>query len=149
MHIAGIVNKEYVDKINSLNNKPNVIFHGYLKWDALAELRSKCNIGILAWSNDTLNTKYCAPNKLYEYIASGMYVVCFENFSLSKLHQEFSFGYLEYNTAKDLATFVTSLTMADIIEQGNKNHQLFNNKLNFEIQSRAFFDSFFDSISYR
>lgn len=147
LHIAGIVNKEYLEKIDELNKRSNITFHGYLKWDDLAALRSQCNIGILAWSNDSLNTKYCAPNKLYEYIASGMYVICFDNYSLAKLHKAFDFGHVEKGSALALVEHVNALTEQEIMIQGKRNHQLYLDVLNFEHQHQAFFNAFFSSVT--
>lgn len=38
--------------------------------------------GLLSYDNHPLNVKFCAPTKMYEYLASGLYVIGNDNYSL-------------------------------------------------------------------
>ncbi|MBL4588534.1 MAG: glycosyltransferase [Alphaproteobacteria bacterium] len=137
-HLAGLVNKNYVKRVAALNESGKLIYHGYLDWQSLDELRKTCNIGLVSWSDNTLNTKFCAPNKLYEYIASGMYVVCFNNYSLIKLNKQFDFGFV-CGSPKELAEHINKLSMECLIQKGEKNVQLFLKELNYENQTKQLF----------
>ena len=137
-HLAGLVNKNYVERVAALNKSGKLIYHGYLDWKSLDELRKTCNIGLVSWSDNTLNTKFCAPNKLYEYIASGMYVICFNNYSLIKLNKQFDFGFV-CASSKELAEHINKLSIECLIQKGEKNVQLFLKELNYENQTKQLF----------
>lgn len=132
-HIAGIVNREYLGPVEELQSRGTVVFHGYLKWGELESIRKKCNIGLVSWSELTLNTKYCAPNKLYEYIAEGMYVVGFPNYSLESLVTDFNVGKIRPD-GDSLAKFLDELAAEELEEQGRRNIELYKSLLNFDHQ---------------
>ena len=137
-HFAGLVNQNYVERVQQLTKKGKLINHGYLNWKELNELREKCNIGLVSWSNNTLNTKYCAPNKLYEYIASGMCVICFDNYSLNELSKQYDFG-ASFEAPEELAQYVHALSIDEVNEKGKMNYELFLSELNYEFQTKTLF----------
>ena len=49
----------------------NIIYVGHLEKGALNTLLQSCEYGLMFYSNDLLNTRYCAPVKLHEYGALG------------------------------------------------------------------------------
>ncbi len=63
----------------------NVKYLGALQQDQVCDLLLECDYGILEYSNEILNTKYCAPMKVYEYYAAGLKIVCNCNFSMNHL----------------------------------------------------------------
>ncbi len=133
-HVAGIINPEFSDRIEILQNSGKIHYHGYLNWRELQGVREKCNVGLVSWSNETLNTKFCAPNKLYEYIASGMFVICFDNYSLKQFNDKYNFGILRDDAVK-LAIDVNKLSMDEILNKSEENYMLFKKQLNFECQN--------------
>jgi len=137
-HLAGLVNKNYVEQVEDLIEKGKLTYHGYLDWKSLDALRKTCNIGLVSWSDNTLNTKYCAPNKLYEYISSGMYVICFDNYSLKKLNQQFDFGFI-CGIPKEIAEHVKEICFEKMLCKGEENYQLFKKELNYENQTKQLF----------
>lgn len=137
-HLAGLVNKNYVKRVENLNKRGKLTYHGYLEWQSLDALRKTCNIGLVSWSDNTLNTKYCAPNKLYEYISSGMYIICFDNYSLKALNKQFDFGFI-CDCPKELAEHVKEISFEKLLLKGDGNYQLFRRELNYESQTKELF----------
>lgn len=56
------------------NFPPSVVFSIY----------KKCNVGVLTYENFPLNTKLCAPVKIWEYVSCGLKVVGNNNYALKK-----------------------------------------------------------------
>ncbi|UJF25312.1 hypothetical protein L0B52_03955 [Suttonella sp. R2A3] len=46
--------------------------------------------GLLSYENHPLNVKFCAPTKVYEYLAAGLYIIGNSNYSLKDS------GYCDY-----------------------------------------------------
>lgn len=134
LHIAGIIEEQLIEPLKTLEEKSrNVTLHGYLSAPALETLRSRCNVGIIAWDNQTDNTKYAAPNKLYEHLQNGDLIVFFSNHSLSQLNAEFDFG-IELCNGLDMARHLNSLNIEEIQARGERNYELYRSELNFETQ---------------
>jgi hypothetical protein len=98
----------------------------------------------VSWSNNTLNTKYCAPNKLYEYIASGMLVICFNNYSLEKLNEKYNFAKIEVEPSA-LIDYLLTIDQDTMKNMSNNNYTLFKTELNYEYQNRAVFRKIIES----
>lgn len=134
LHIAGIIEERWIERLKALEEKShNVTLHGYLNAPALETLRSRCNVGIIAWDNQTDNTKYAAPNKLYEHLQNGDLIVFFSNHSLSQLNAEFEFG-TELCNGVDMARHLNDLNIEEIQARGERNYELYRSELNFETQ---------------
>jgi hypothetical protein len=143
-HFAGIVEENLKAEFIELVEDGKIQNHGYLNWSDLANLRNKCNIGLVSWSNNTLNTKYCAPNKLYEYIASGMLVICFNNYSLEKLNEKYNFAKIEVEPSA-LIDYLLTIDQDTMKNMSNNNYTLFKTELNYEYQNRAVFRKIIES----
>jgi glycosyltransferase involved in cell wall biosynthesis len=108
-HIVGF--GEELEAIKSLENKrKNLITYGKLSNSEVAKILEKMHVGLISYSWNDLNNKYCASNKLYDYLFSGLIIfsssqktlknlisrnklgVCFDkDFSEEKLCRDFSF----------------------------------------------------------
>lgn len=55
--------------------KSNVFTLSQVKHSELHDIYLNCDIGLILYQNDTLNTYYCAPNKLYEFWSYGIPVI--------------------------------------------------------------------------
>lgn len=139
--LAGPVDVEYVLRLKEIvNSRSNVTYFGYLNSMALDVLRSECDIGLVTWTDSSKNTKFCAPNKLYEYIANGMYVISFDNHSMRDLNKTYKFGFVpEKGEGKTsvLEKFQT-LTREELEHKKIWNRELYEGKLNYEAQSKDF-----------
>ncbi|HIF9118806.1 hypothetical protein [Photobacterium damselae] len=69
-----------------------VSYLGFVENKELSQYMSKCSIGIITWDNSTLNTKYCAPNKLYEYMSNGLFILSIENVSMFNYISKYNCG---------------------------------------------------------
>jgi len=140
-HIAGPVAEEFKEKINDLSKYDNINYYGFLTAKELSKVRNKCNIGLVTWGDEpSLTYKYAAPNKLFEYISGGMYILSFSNYSIKKWNKEFNFGYVSENCENDVNSIVLKLDELvknnDIIQkQSLYNMNLYLDKLNFEYQA--------------
>lgn len=69
------------------------------------------DIGIMYYDPKlTVNTKYAAPTKFFEYIALNIPVVCSNNESLTKLIDKYNLGiYMKSNTPKGMAECIDEL----------------------------------------
>jgi glycosyltransferase involved in cell wall biosynthesis len=66
---------ELKEKVNKFNLTNRIIFFGYVKQSDLLKYTRSADIGIHAIKNSCLNHSYCLPNKLFEYINSGLVLV--------------------------------------------------------------------------
>lgn len=60
-------------------------FTGTLPYQYLGAILSRCDIGYVSYPNDTLNNRFCAPNKVYEYASVGLPMIAAENPTLRNL----------------------------------------------------------------
>lgn len=137
-HIAGIVEDAYKSKLAEVAKRSNVFFHGFINAEDLKSIRDTCNIGLVSWSNETLNTKFAAPNKLYEHMASGHLVISLENYSISSMNDIYNFGFIEA-TGKELAFRLNDSSDSLVNDYGKSNHDTFIRELNYENQMEAVF----------
>lgn len=80
-----------LEKIEKLNNK-NIIAIGSMAYNELGSLLKKGDIGYLYYPNEGLNNKYCAPNKIYEYVSVGLPIICNENITLKNIVEDKQIG---------------------------------------------------------
>lgn len=141
-HIAGPIDDKYKREIAALELDGIIKYHGYLKAEELRELRNEMSFGLVSWDNNTVNTKYCAPNKLYEYLQSGMVVVSFDNYSMHKLNGNYNFGYVASgeNEVTDLTKYLSNLSLLAFKNQSLHNFMLYKSKLNYNSQISKYVD---------
>lgn len=82
------------------NNEIETAFTGAVPYHALGALLSKCDVGYVYYPNTTLNNKYCASNKVYEYSSVLLPMVSNENITLKKQLEENGIGISSGNLAK-------------------------------------------------
>lgn len=56
-----------------------VAFTGKVPYKCLGSILSRCDIGFLYYPVDTLNNKFCASNKVYEYTSVGLPIISNNN----------------------------------------------------------------------
>lgn len=72
---------------NNIKNMAKELGNKFLYIESIEHINlinylSLCTIGYLYYSNNTLNNRLCAPNKIYEYASAGLPIICNENNSL-------------------------------------------------------------------
>ena len=70
----------------------NVLLLGQVPRADLNDILSLCDIGIVAYSFESLNNVYCAPNKLYEYAQAGLPVIATAQPTLRAVVEQFGIG---------------------------------------------------------
>lgn len=79
-------------RLEALAARGLIDYHGSLPMAALERLRDEAHIGLVLWRPVLLATQYACPNKLYEYLAAGLPVVCTPNASLVRWNERFGCG---------------------------------------------------------
>jgi hypothetical protein len=84
----------------------NVFYLGEKKQAEIVSLLWACDYGVAYYSSDVLNTKYCAPVKLYEYSMMELPLVCNKNEGVLSAWGRDCFY---YESASDLSKLVKDL----------------------------------------
>ncbi|MFL9794880.1 hypothetical protein AB6D62_008420 [Vibrio cyclitrophicus] len=121
-----------------ISKKENVIYHGFLKNTELRKLISNCNIGLISWKNNSINTMYCAPNKLYEYMSEGLFVISLDNVAMHDFHSKYGFGYVFEDESISFSKI--NLSSNNIKSIGMSNFRIVRDSLNYEAVSAKFIE---------
>lgn len=68
----------------NISSKHHVFYLGNLDEDDLAYVYRNVSVGYVNYSDEILNTKYCAPVKIWEYKKYGLYIFSNTNFGMKK-----------------------------------------------------------------
>lgn len=68
-------------------------YHGSYEWHNLDSILQKYKYGYVAYTNSNFNVRFCAPNKLGDYINNGNIVISNNNYYLSKMIKKYEIGY--------------------------------------------------------
>lgn len=80
--------KEYSKKFS------NIYLHPLVPHDEVVDIASSANFGYCVIENASLSDYYCLPNKLFEYVFSGLPVLASKFPDISKVVTEFNLGIL-------------------------------------------------------
>lgn len=70
---------ESIKEIANANPEMNVHFTGAVPYKSLGAILSKCDMGFVYYPTNTLNNRFCASNKVYEYASVGLPMISNEN----------------------------------------------------------------------
>lgn len=70
---------EPIKEIASTNPEMKVHFTGAVPYKCLGAILSKCDMGFVYYPTNTLNNRFCASNKVYEYASVGLSMISNEN----------------------------------------------------------------------
>lgn len=73
-YFVGNITKEVHEEISSLH-LPNAFIFSQVRHNELHEIYLSADIGLILYGKETLNTTFCAPNKLYEFWSYGIPVI--------------------------------------------------------------------------
>lgn len=135
-HIAGRVSPEFeLQFLEIVSRNKNVTFYGQLTGAELLLLREKCSVGLVTWGDLSIETRFAAPNKLYEYISEGMTVISLSNYSINKLADAYDFGFVCEN-ANQIKSKLTELSLNKSIVDYfySRNVKLYHKELNYQNQ---------------
>lgn len=67
----------YEDGVKDLSDiYPNTLYLGYFPAPSHLELTSYATVAVAFYQDNCINNRYCAPNKIYEYAAYGIPMLC-------------------------------------------------------------------------
>lgn len=135
--LKGFVSKEYKNRINTILQTRNAVdsveWLGITSYESLAPLTASCHVGIAVFTGkDVMNrTLGTASNKIYEYAASGVPILYFEDFHFNQHLDKYSWA---------IKTDLTEISLKTSIEYMLKNNETlsklakadFYNNLNYE-----------------
>ena len=100
----------------NLNQPPAVVFASKAPLNELLYWTAGASVGVIPYENCCLNHLYCTPNKLWEYPAAGVPVLCSPMVELTKTVTTFNMGWLIPQPFKPytLAETVNQLTNEDL-----------------------------------
>jgi hypothetical protein len=127
--IIGDGPKKYYDNLMSkYEMNTNIHFVGKVNLKTLYSFINISFCGIISYSMQNLNNKYCAPNKLYEYAQFNLKMLTTNQVLFDKTFQKFPFGMiLSANTSKkELDLFLSEKINNSIFEDfRRKNSNIF------------------------
>ncbi len=96
-----------IDEICRMTGWNNIIRYKWLSKSELKYIVSHCDIGIVNYSFQNTNNKYCASGKLYEFIFEGLPIVTTSNPPLSQLCSEHEIGISDDSFYEGIKTVVS------------------------------------------
>lgn len=79
------VDRNRLEKMAESEIQGRFYFTGVVPYKYLGILLQKCDIGLISYPNDSLNNRYCAPNKIYEYASIHLPMIAPYNPTLEKM----------------------------------------------------------------
>ncbi len=81
-----------VSKANKMKLSNRVHFHQKVTQSVLLKYTASADVGFIPYLPTSINTRYCSPNKLYEYIAAGLPVISHDLIEVKKILLTNNFG---------------------------------------------------------
>lgn len=101
--------------IHSFQQGKNIYFHDYVHPNEFLNYTSSADIGLVLVEDTCLSYRYCLPNKLFEYIFSGLPVICSNLPEMKKLVLSNEVGIVaSENTEKGFMDAINFLNAQDI-----------------------------------
>jgi glycosyltransferase involved in cell wall biosynthesis len=102
------------DVITAANRHPNVHYLPAVTPDVLSSYTSGADVGLAIIENISLSYYYCLPNKIFEYLASGLPVIATDLPCMRELVESEGCGWLVPQDAEMLARVVRCITHEDV-----------------------------------
>ena len=87
-------------------SNPNIIMHAPMSHDLVVNVARSADFGICLIEDNSLSDRFCLPNKLFEYIFSGLPVIASDLPDMRSLIQEYKVGICVENSAQSLLKVV-------------------------------------------
>lgn len=104
------------EKIASMSLEETIIIKDYVQQSDLLKYTNSADVGVHAIKNTCLNHDYCMPNKLFEYISSGLAVVVTNLKEMSDFVEKYQVG----TTFKDGDVDDLADKLAELVENQQK-----------------------------
>lgn len=129
-HIMFMGFGESVDEIIEYSKKySNIHFHPAVNFEQISQITSGADIGFSLIKNDCINHFYCLPNKLFEYIISGVPVIVSDFPDMSEIVVKNDFGWSCQPESQNLLNLINSITMDDVLA---KKENIYRNNKKFD-----------------
>ena len=109
----------------------------------LVSAARQADVGIIPYAASSINNRYCSPNKLSQYMAAGLPIICNDQLEFVKsVVEQNSIGVaVEFGNHQAFAQAVNRLIAAkdQIAEMSARSQEVFQTRFNWEIVSRAMY----------
>ncbi len=134
----GDLETDLKSQVEDKNLTHKVVFTGNLDFTELKEITKTARLGFSLEQGKSLNYKYSLPNKIFDYIQSGVPVICSDLPEMREVINDNKVGIVsQCSTGEELATEVNNLLNSDDILQYHSNCQVAAQKLNWENEQRV------------
>lgn len=108
----GAVLKDLARKEGVLDSR--VLFHPAVSQDELLEYSASADVGIIPYPHVDLNSYYCTPNKLFEFVQAGLPILANDSPELNRFVRGNNIGLTrKMDTAEDIAGGITAILSED------------------------------------
>jgi glycosyltransferase involved in cell wall biosynthesis len=123
--------------VKELDIDGRVKFFPKLEWKQLMRYTKSADVGLSLDKDTNLNYKFILPNKLFEYINSGIPVIASEMIEVRKIVEEYNCGIIiPAVTSEEISKGLIKLRdNNDLLSELKRNAVLASEKLNWEIES--------------
>ena len=138
LRMIGPIWPAFAEKFSKLieDAPANVSYEGCVDYSQVGQFLSQCDAGILYYAAKSLNTCYCAPAKLFEYVSQGLPVLASPLPGLEALIEQEKLGYLfTDNTAAGIGQAVLRFRDEDLASTMSKRcHEVHYDRYNYQTQ---------------
>lgn len=126
LHIFGDVSNDSLDLLSKVKEINNVTFYGKVSAYTLRQVLSYMDVGLVKYHTNDRNNRYCASGKLYEFVYSGIPVLCSTNPPLKKFVSKTGTGIADSCLDRGVSSLLRELNIL------KKNVKDFNSTYKFE-----------------
>jgi glycosyltransferase involved in cell wall biosynthesis len=106
----------------------------------LVSAARQADIGIIPYAASSVNNRYCSPNKLSQYMAAGLPIVCCNQLEFVKsvvVNNGIGVA-VDFRDHEAVSDVVNNLTLSrdKIVEMSSRSHRFFHTNFNWEMVSR-------------
>lgn len=125
----------------------NIHYHPMIKSDQLPEISSSADYGIFFAPNASKNHWFCLPNKIFEYVTSGLPVIVSPLFEVEKLVNGEKLGFVANDFSPDaLFELIKGINHKPTNEMRNYIREIHRTKLNWQIEEKTLYEVY-DNLS--
>jgi glycosyltransferase involved in cell wall biosynthesis len=123
-HIVFLGHGQWVETIREYEQKyPNIHFHNAVSPQEVHKYTRGADVGISLTENTCLNHYLSLPNKIFEYIMSGLPVIVSDFPEMRRIVEESGCGWKIAADRNELFSLIKTISWADIIDKRNKARQ--------------------------
>lgn len=128
------------DELKEVSGK-NVFFIDYVPYLEIFSYTSDADIGLIFLEHINYSKKHASANKLFEYMACSIPVLCSDSPELVKVLEDAECGYvLQEISPENIASQINTLLKdtSDLKQKGRNGRNAYENKYNWKIEGKSF-----------